>query len=157
MPLLTTDTPIIHSLASSSATALFGAFLAFMAAWFWARNGREYTETREQKKARDESEIKWKEGRLAAEQGLRDAIHTEERGRLSYELKNDGDLARITDILSRFVAVQDRIAAMAERVDWHGKQLDRHDIAVKEIHDQLRGIDRDIKDIIREANKPDAR
>ena len=137
--------------------ALFGSFLALIAGWLLARNGREYTETREQKKARDESEIKWKEGRLAAEQGLRDAINAERQTRAQDGLKTEGDMARITALLSRFVVVQDKIATMAERVDWHGNELKRHDADFKEIHEQLRGIGQEINKIIRDAKQSDAR
>lgn len=87
------------------------------------RINRAYTE----RKTGEGDEKAWREGRKAAEQALREAIASEKQERTHWQLKNEGDLAKIADILEESTEAHKLLASIAARTDGHDGRLNRHD------------------------------
>jgi hypothetical protein len=110
--------------------------LAFLATFFWKRYDAK-------QKAQEEHVVK--------EKALRDDLFAvrSDLGRL--ELRFQGDLAAVADILKRFVAINDKLTTMAERMEWHGKMLERHDGDFHTVHAELKVLQTDIKKLLSHA------
>ncbi len=107
--------------------------LAFVASFYWKR----YDARQKEDADRATKEKAFHDDLLAVRSDL---------GRL--ELRFQGDLAAVADILKRFVAINDRLTTMAERMDWHGKMLERHDGDFKTVHAELKVLQTDIKKLL---------
>ena len=153
LTVLLTDLPVVDPVWMSVALSLLTLLLGFLGNWFWTKNGRRYTETLDQKKTRDELDIKWKQGRLDAEQALRDSISAERAARTTDYLKVNADFERIMDFINRLPSLQDTVLTMTESVKWHGKELIRHDETLKAVHAELASLHQDIKELIRDTRK----
>jgi hypothetical protein len=110
--------------------------LAFVATFFWKR----YDATQKEQEERAAKEKSLHGDLLAVRSDL---------GRL--ELRFQGDLAAVADILKRFVAINDKLTTMAERMDWHGKMLERHDGDFQTVHAELKVLQTDIKKLLSHA------
>jgi flagellar biosynthesis component FlhA len=147
--------PTLHPLVLVLATIA----LNLVVTWYWTRNNRSYSETREEKKAKEEAEKKrleaerlkdetekqWKEGRIRETDDIKASIKELARTVMQNKLDTERDFAAATEILKKNVETTDKLTGAAERLHWHGKTLDEHKEKFKEIHDDISELRDDIK------------
>lgn len=101
----------------------FSGIVGCGSAYLMLRITRAYTEG----KASEGDEKTWRKARTDAEQALREALATERNERTQWQLQNQGDLAKIADILEESTDAHKLLAAIAARTDGHDGRLNRHD------------------------------
>jgi hypothetical protein len=92
---------------------------------------------RDQRKGSEGDEKTWRQARLDAEKALRDAIASERSERTQWQLKNEGDLAKIADILEESTDAQILLASIAARMDGHDGHFIRHENELSHLRDRL--------------------
>lgn len=73
--------------------------------------------------------------------------------RMQDKLKFEGDLAAIVNSLQKLTTVAELQTTMAERINWHSKEFDRNTEEFKQIHSDLRSVQRDIDKINDKINR----
>jgi hypothetical protein len=118
------------------------------------------TRAHNERKAGEGDEKTWRESRLAAESSLRNEIQAlgsqlaggkkaTDSERMQDKLKFESDLAMFANNLSRLADVADTLTTMTERVGWHGKEIERHERQISQVHDDLDSIRKDINSLYR--------
>lgn len=74
-----------------------------------------------------------------------------DKDRLSDRLKVEQDFAAVATTLNRLADVADTLTTMTERVGWHGKLLDEYKEKFRELHEELKEVKNDIKELYREG------
>jgi hypothetical protein len=92
---------------------------------------------RDKWKGSEGDEKTWRQARLDAEKSLREALATERSERTQWQLKNEGDLAKIADILEESTGAQRLLASIAARMDGHDGHFTRHDNDIDHLRDRL--------------------
>jgi len=134
----------------------FSGIIGCLSAYVILRITRAYNE----RKAGEGDEKTWRESRLAAETNVRSLIskleadfaerkRTAEADRMQDKLKFESDLAAVATTLSRLADVADGLTTMTERVGWHGKEMERHDRELDQLHHAIDGIRTDINNLYR--------
>jgi hypothetical protein len=134
----------------------FSGVVGCVSAYVILRITRAYNE----RKAGEGDEKTWRDSRLAAEVNVRALISklesdfTErkrvvEADRMQDKLKFESDLAAIATTLSRLADVADGLTTITERVTWHGKEMERHERELGQLHHDIEGIRKDITDLYR--------
>jgi hypothetical protein len=101
----------------------FSGIVGCGSAYLMLRITRAYSE----RKAGEGDEKTWRQARLDAEKSLRDMLADEKRERMQWQLVNEGNLAKIADILEESTQAQQLLASIAARMDSNDSSLKRHD------------------------------
>lgn len=91
----------------------------------------------------------WRDGRVATETALKNDIQDLRAAATKSQLSYEADMARIAEILKRFVEVSEQHTTMTEQMKWHGKTMERHDEEFKAVHRELQTLHNDIKDLFK--------
>ncbi|OGX80848.1 hypothetical protein BEN47_06210 [Hymenobacter lapidarius] len=70
--------------------------------------------------------------------------------RMQDKLKIEADLAAVACAINKLADTAESLTTMTERVSWHGKLHETHRDEFRAVHEELKEVKRDIKDLGRE-------